>query len=874
MKRALLGLGCTLSAVTLMQAADLAPLGIRTDVDAWHVGSVAAGRGPAAAFWNPALLGYERDTAQLELIFSGEGEDHPQRDELGLFANLGGLGFGMIHQEDPAGAFYVNQYRLGLGFGERGNYTGFSYGWSVGNLPAAQTPDQLVISSLSHPHRYVSLGSTFTWGLGKTYHQPRYVLESGLALRPFTDRVTLSLDGAWRFDDEAYIERSAEYWAGVEVEPVDYLRLSARKHLDTDDMVIQANLNLRHLSLGAILPQPEDDPDPGQGTRYSLLLSDRSFNKGLLKGHKKNIYAGIELSGMAGEYPWLMVGQKFQLHKFFKQMDQAEKNPRLKGLFINIRPDFEADLALLREIRERVAEYKAKTGGEVAVFCHGHSLGTLYLASIADRRAMLPIGSAQLDNLGRERLYMADAFEEAGLDFVRFNVGAYKGAGEDYDKNAMSPEVRENVGRCLNDIYAHVTSKIQEGFGLSQVQADDLFSNWFLTKDQLLELNLVDTLLYDDQVEDWVCHRAPSDDDDSKKKSAGITISLGFDMEKLKDLKQDHVLPLAAFTDRPIHRRWGTKPEIAVIYASGPIYSGRSLGPLAIGDETLVEQFKKVREDDNVKAVVFHIDSPGGSGYASDLVWREMKRLEKKKPLIVVQGFVAASGGYYLSMAADTILSSPTTITGSIGVAAGLFFDKGLMNNAKLRQDGVWAGKKESFGGAMLAAPLDFKAGSAQLRMPALPVFGKELTEGQSLELHAMIKDFYTDFVQKVADCRHTKWDDIHAIAEGRIWSGPEAQKLGLVDGQGGLRDAIEVARVKADLKQDDVKIREIHPELSFQDFIMLMQMLGQGGGMSAAQQRMFEEQVGLSQDLRLSILGSGKPEMLFDDQPFQSVRR
>jgi ClpP class serine protease len=154
--------------------------------------------------------------------------------------------------------------------------------------------------------------------------------------------------------------------------------------------------------------------------------------------------------------------------------------------------------------------------------------------------------------------------------------------------------------------------------------------------------------------------------------------------------------------------------------------------------------------------------------------------------------------------------------------------------------------------------------------MPALPIFGRELTPSQDLELHAMIKDFYKDFVQKVADCRGKSWDEIHAIAEGRIWSGPAAQKLGLVDGQGGLRDGIELARLKAKLKKDDVKIREVYPSLSFEDIIQLMQMLGQGGGMSAAQQRLFQEQVGLTQDMRLSIMGSGKPEMLIDDQPYQ----
>ena len=870
-----LGLPLCLS-LSILHAAPLAPLGVRGDL-AWNIGSVAAGRGPSAGYWNPALWGYYSEQAEMEYVWSGEGTDHPQHSEQGFFTNLGGLGFGVLHADNPAAEQSINQYRLGLGFGEKGNYTGLAYGWSVGTWDAAKEPDVLVVSSLNQFHRYASLGATGTLALGDTYHQPRYLYEAGLALRPFWDRATVSLDGAWRFDKHDFVTHSDQYWVGLELEPVDYLRLSARQAVNIGgnggfepDWSLQAGFFLRGLGFSTIQPQ-SDVAGADPGSRYSLLLSDYDFNRGLGLGHKKQLFARIELAGMAGEYPWLMVGQKFQLKKFLDQMEQAEKNPRLKGLFIDIKPDFQADFALLREIRERILEFKRNTGGEVALYSHGHTLGTLYIASVADRRAMLPIGDAQIDNLGRERLYLADALDEAGIDFVRYNIGAWKGAGEDLDKNAMSPEVRENVGRCLNDIYAHVTSSIQEGYKFSDAQMESLLSHWFLTKEDMKALGLIDTLVYDDEVEDWVCRRVPDDDEDDKKGvHGGITISIGFKLDKLDKLKEDRVVPLASLQQHPAKRRWATPPEVAVIYASGPIYSGRSLGPLAIGDETLIKQFKAVREDDNVKAVVFHIDSPGGSGYASDLVWREMERLKKKKPLIVVQGFVAGSGGYYLSMAADTILSTPVTITGSIGVAAGLFFDKGLMNNAKLRQDGVWAGKKESFGGAMVAAPLDFKAGSAQLRMPALPVFGRELTAPQSLELHAMIKDFYKDFVQKVADCRDKQWDDIHAIAEGRIWSGPEAQRLGLVDGQGGLRDAIELARQKADLRKDDMKIREIHPEFNFADMLQLLQLLGQGGGMTAAQQRLFDQQTGLSQDLRLSILGSGKPEMLLDDTPYQ----
>ncbi len=866
-------LGLPFACLTLSHAQNTTPLPDRGDLYAWNVGSLTTGRGPSAGYWNPALWGVSRSN-DLEFIWSGEGKDHPQHKEQGFFLNMEGLGFGVVHQEDSLGTKSMNHYRLGVGFGEKGNYSGVSYAWSRGTWDAQGLPDHLVFSSINQLNRYVSLGTGATYALGKTYHGVPWLLEAGLGLRPFWDRATFTLDGAWPSDRDAIKWDQDRYWVGVELEPVDHVRISARQRVNLggdnnfqEDLTVQAGLYLKGFGFSSILPSAEDDAlEPG--VRHGILLSDRNFTKGLPFGHKKQLFARVELGGTAGEYPWLMVGQKFRLYPFLKQMDAAEKNPRLKGLFLDIKPDFAADIVMLREIRERVKLYKERTGGEVAVYAHGYSMPLLYLASIADRRAMLTVGSAQIDNIGRERTYMGDAFEEAGIDFVRFNIGAYKGAGEDYDKNAMSATVRENVGLVMRDLYQSLSDGVKEGYGFDDAQMAQITGKWFITKDDMLKMKLVDTLLFDDQVEDWVCRRESSDDDDEKS-THGISLSLnfGFSSSKLEKLKGDHVVSLASLQERPAIRRWGVKDEVAVVYASGPIYTGRSIGPLVIGNETLVKQFKALRADDNVKAVVFHIDSPGGDGYACDLMWREMHLLAKKKPIIVVQGQYAASGGYYLSMPGDTILSTPVTITGSIGVAAGLFIDKGLMDNSKLRQDGVWAGKEDSFGGTMVLAPLSIKAGSAQFQLPTIPVFGRPLTPYQTEELQGMIKDFYQDFVQKVADDRGKSWDEIHAVAEGRVWSGPRAQERGLVDGQGGLQDAIRIAMHRAGLKEENVKVREVHPDLSFQDLMLLMGGMGQGMSLKGSMDHMLADRLNFSQDLRVQILGSGKPELLMDDQ-------
>lgn len=858
--------------------APIGPTGDSTDVylggdlAAWHVGSLASFRGPIAAWRNPALLAHNPNAGELEFIGSAESDTHPEHRDFGLFARAGGLGFGMLHGESSLTNQYVNRYRVSLGFGNEKLAAGWSYDWSKGNWDAAKTPDQLAYGLAWQPSRWVSLGGRATWALGNANGGPDELLEAGLAVRPFTRKVTLSLDGSWSmkldgglFDrSEAFLDDSDLYWAGVEVEPFDWLRVSARQNLDTQDLIAQVDLSWRGLSVGALLPQADDDGmDPG--SRWHVHLSDTEFNRLHPFKPKKKLFARIDLAGIGGEYNWLVVGTKFRLMDFLEQMDFAEKDPRVKGLLIQWQPDFQADAAMLYEIRERIAAYKERTGGEVAFYSHSLGMGSLYVASIADRRAMLPIGEGEIGPFGGERLYYGDVLDVAGVDYVRFNRGAWKGAGEDLDSNHMSDEVRENVGRALREVYDVMKSKTAEGYGIGATAMDGIFENWFLTKQQLLDFGLVDTLVYPDKVEDWVCRRADDDEDDKGK---GFSISIGFGGGDKAD--GDQVVSLKSLKYDELEREWGLPKEIAVIYASGPIYGGRSVGPLAIGHETVIKQLREARKDDNVKAVVFHIDSPGGSGYASDLIWREMELLKKEKPLIVSQGFLAASGGYYLSMTADTILTTPLTITASIGVAAGVLVDKGLAESASLRQDGVWAGKTESLGGAGILADLRVPAGLATLRLPTLPVMGRPLTERQDREIRAMIDDFYKDFVGKVAEGRGKTWDEIDAIAEGRIWSGPSALELGLVDTVGGLGQAVELARRELGKEGKRARIREIHPELGFEDLLFL---LGQGMGSASleqARQELYDRKSAELEPARYELLGSGRPELLIDEEPLR----
>ena len=693
MRSLLLLLICPLVA----SAADLMPITRGSEQYSYLPGSYALARGAVGAYYLPASLAYDPETAEIDYYGPIVSDTHSQYADWGMFLKLGGLGFGVEHQEDPTGTLFANRYRMGMGFGDAKESVGFSYNWSVGNDPMLKQPDAFTVSSLNFPFRWLSSASNISWVLGESYGNPDYCWEEALAFRPWTHRIAITGDMRYA---EIEGEANDQYWVGAEIEPLDGVLLNGSYNLNEEEFAVGATFYMRNLGLGGVYAGFDDDKYGGNedfepASRYRVHLSSSKYNNFHLP-QKPSQIARIDLAGQAGTYPWLFVGSKFTLLDFYEDMDAVEASGKDRGLLINLKPDFSASPAMLFEIRRRIAEYKEHTGNEVWFYCHGLGLGSLYLASIADHRAMLPIGSADLPTLGRESVYWGDAFEAAGVDYVRFNAGAFKGAGENYDLAGMSDEVRQNVGRALNEIYNYMTGEIQEGYAFSDEQMRFLDEHYFLTSDQMLELGLMDTTFYDDQLSDWVLNRG--------EEKGGINlgfIKINTSSDDDNPFSNNGIRAARSFRPSPDARRhWVEDHNIAVIYASGVIIGGESIGPFVIGHKTLVKQLAAARKNEDIKAVVLHIDSPGGSGYASDLVWREMQLLAEEKPLIVSQGFLAASGGYYLSMLGDHIFSTPTTITGSIGVAAGAFFNTGAFEHGRLRQDGVWAGKSESFGGA------------------------------------------------------------------------------------------------------------------------------------------------------------------------------
>lgn len=867
-----------LAALPALVAAQVFP-----PLDSDLVGSLANPEGAVGAYQNAAGAFFDEESAELEYFGSLEDQDSPYHSDWSLYTKGGPLSFGLRHRT-LAGDRYNNQFRLGLGMGDRDNLVGLAYAWNQGNLPGGEGPDQFLLSSIDRFAPFgldwpqFSLGAVHHFLLGKdpankAFHRNRYWGEGGLAVRPAPsvrglETFSLYCDAAWDGKGEFHGDR---VWYGAQWSPFNMVSLSLRKNANLDDLAMGLDLQFANLGLGYLGAEAENlsGGENPTANRAHLRMSSSLFHKVRLMDPPRRAYAHLKLEGMAGNYPWLISGMKFRLPRFLEQMEHLERDPRVKGVLVEMRPGFQADMIVLWEIQRALKRFREQ-GREVVFYSHDLSLGSLYLASQADRVGLLPIGEAGINPLGREGLYYKDALAKAGIEFTRWNVGAYKGAGENFSNASMSPEVKENVGRVFQDLYKHLTGEIQTGFGLDDPTMARLMDSYFHDADELVELGIVDTLIYDDMVEDWVCHRAKDDDKEKGHKEGGFSIGLKMDLAGKAGSKET-LQPISSFVTPEVRTQWMDDRQIAVIYASGPIRDGSSIGPFVIGHETVIQQLKAARTNDRIKAVVLYVDSPGGSGYASDLVWREMQRLQEDKPLVVVQGFLAASGGYYFSMSADHIVTSPVTITGSIGVAAGAFFDKGLMAASGFTQDGVWAGKAP-LGGAVMPYGVNLEAGSSSLRLPNIPVAGRPLNEQQDREIRALIRSFYDDFVDKVAEGRKMEWDAVHAIAEGRVWSGPTAIELKLADSIGGLQEGITEAARQAEL-DGPVEVQEFYPSFNFGQLFELLGAMNGDFSLTSAKQAVCLDARNTAREEQVQQLGSGRPELLFDYFLFDDLR-
>lgn len=449
-------------------------------------------------------------------------------------------------------------------------------------------------------------------------------------------------------------------------------------------------------------------------------------------------------------------GTDLTLQQLLDVIAYAQSSDKVKGICLTA-GSFAAPPAALEELRGALERFK-DSGKFITAYADSYSQGTYYVCSLADRVMLNPVGDMTWEGMSTEVMFYKNLLEKAGVEVQIFKVGTYKSAVEPYAATQMSEANREQTTAFLQSIWNGIVGGVAAARDIApdtlQAYADRLLSA--APARELVACRLVDTLIYRNDVEDDINQRYNTDKKDFRLVEAADLASLATSQA----LKASH-------------------QQIAVYYAEGGIddaTSGRGDGN--IHAPLMCEDLRKLAEDEKVKAVVLRVNSPGGSAFGSEQIWHEVMNLKARKPVIVSMGGYAASGGYYISCAADSIVADPGTLTGSIGIFGMIPNFKGVADKVGITFDGVSTNRH---GGASLFRPLD---------------------DAQRTGMQANIERGYALFVQRCADGRGLSTDSIRRIAEGRVWTGEMAKRIGLVDELGGIDTAIRLAAEKAGLTE------------------------------------------------------------------------
>ena len=463
------------------------------------------------------------------------------------------------------------------------------------------------------------------------------------------------------------------------------------------------------------------------------------------------------------------------LRGLFKKLDTLKNDDEIIGIIFKI-GNIGVGWAKLQEIREKLSELREAEKETIGYLESGGNAEYL-LAAAMDAIVLMPTGSLNLTGLRAEVLFYKGLLDKLDIQADMLAMGKYKSGVEPSTRDGMSDAFRESMSALLDELYAQLLNQIAESReGITPETASELINSGPFTAAEAHGAKLVDRLQYYDELLEAI-KTAPEGEIQ--------VVSSSERQRKVPNMNSfAGLMQLFSMLNPPQRAQPEAAKQIALIYASGPILM-RAEPFLAsapvITPRAFKKAFQKVRTDDSVRAVVLRVDSPGGSALASDLIWREVMLTQREKPVVVSMADVAASGGYYIAMAAGTIVAQPATLTGSIGVFGGKLNLKGFYNKIGLTKEIISHGQN---------ATLYSDYG------------GFTPTERERVE--KLMKTVYQDFVSKAAAGRDKPFDDMDAIAQGRVWTGKQAKALGLVDELGGLETALSIAKQQAGFSDED----------------------------------------------------------------------
>lgn len=447
--------------------------------------------------------------------------------------------------------------------------------------------------------------------------------------------------------------------------------------------------------------------------------------------------------------------KELSLKELLYSIDQAKKNSDVKGVYLEAK-NLAAGSASLEALRRALADFK-ESGKFIVAYADSYTQGCYYLCSMADKVFMNPQGILDIHGLASQTMFYTGLLDKLGVKMEIFKVGTYKGAVEPFMLEKLSDANREQINSYMQSIWGNVTTGIAQSRNISTDVVNQYANDgiMFANPEKTVEMGFVDELAYKSDAEQYV--------KDLSGQTGDVLKTAGY--EKIKTI-----------TDKEKIKA----DKIAVLYAEGEIVQGESSSPFNTErniTEKVASELIKLKNDSSVKAVVLRVNSPGGSAYTSEQIWKQVVELKKVKPIVVSMGDVAASGGYYISCAANKIVAEPNTLTGSIGIF-GIFPNlTGLFNKIAITTDVVKTNTYADFGD-----------------------MSRPMTDGEKLLLQKYIERGYDTFITRCADGRDMTKEAINEIGQGRVWTGEQAMKIGLVDEMGGIGTAIAKAAELADV--------------------------------------------------------------------------
>lgn len=590
------------------------------------------------------------------------------------------------------------------------------------------------------------------------------VYDIGFGIRPFTERITLA--GDFIADDEGGLQQGRLSWAaGIELLDGLVLHLGASHPIRGDigaGLMAQVGLtfNASHVGVTAAsaLATEQGDRSRFGAQLVQLRLSSAAYPSVRLGAPR---WAVLDLAELLRppEVPLVSLLPPSRRDPFFEllgQLQRLKSDDDLGGVVLKISSIRGIGRARFEELRAAILELR-EAGKRVTALVMDAEDDEYFLASAAERIYAVPQATFLVNGYTASATFFAGALEKLGVKVDVARVGEYKNAPDEYTRSDMSPEHREVLEAYLDGIFERYVATVSQARNLAPEQFREALAHGILSPQTAKELGLVDAIVYPDELQDELGRLTG--------RRVRLTDEVGGD-------------PRA-------RQRWGTRPRVAVIPIFGTIAEGKSrsvpFGAMDIaGAETILKALQRASDDPDVAAIVVRVDSPGGSGAASDLIWRAIRKVREKKPVVASMGDYAASGGYYVAMAGQEIFAEPSTLTGSIGVFA----------------------LKPSFGPLLESLGINRVTINRGDRADLLSLTSDWTPEEQEA-MQRYIDAFYETFITKVAESRNMTRDAVDAVSRGRVWSGAKAVELGLVDRLGGLRDAVKRAKELAGYPPD-----------------------------------------------------------------------